>query len=165
MTYLEERRLRKEGLLPPLPTKKEKKPIKKVSDKKREQINRDREDGLDGGLDKWFEERRKELIGTCQCGCGQPSQKKDDTFYRGSCCHIFPKATFKSISAHPLNFVERAMFGGCHSNMDNKSIDLWPNMADWFDIKEKITRLIPFIRPEEKKHKLYQKITSLIYTQ
>lgn len=139
--------------------------IPKISKKRQEQINRDREAGLDGGLDRWFEERRKELVGTCQCGCGQPSQKKDDTFYRGSCCHIFPKSIFKSTATHPLNFVERAMFGGCHSNMDNKSIDLWPNMADWFDIKEKITRLIPFISPEEKKHKLYSKIVGLIYTQ
>lgn len=114
-------------------------------------------------MEQWYKARRKELTGTCQCGCSNPSQKKDDTFFRGSCCHIFPKATFESIMYHPLNCVERAMFGGCHHNMDNNGLDKWTSMADWDDIKERFHVLAPLLTNEERATKFYHKLESLIY--
>ena len=88
-------------------SKKSKKKLKQEAEEKK---LRGSDDTL---IEQWYKARRKELTGTCQCGCGNKSQKDDDTFFRGSCCHVFPKATFESIMYHPLNCVERAMFGGC----------------------------------------------------
>jgi hypothetical protein len=113
--------------------------------------------------EKWFAAIRKKLIGTCQCGCGGKSQKNDDTFFSSSCCHIFPKAIFKSVQYHPLNYVERAMFGGCHSNMDNQSMEKWVNFADWDDIKEKFHVLAPLLTNEERATKFYAHLEKLIY--
>jgi hypothetical protein len=142
-----------------------KKPIAKKSAKKlKQEAEEKRLQGDDDTLmEQWFKARRKELTGTCQCGCGKPSQKKDDTFFRGSCCHIFPKANFESIKYHPLNCVERAMYGGCHHNMDNQGLDKWPLFADWEDIKERFHALAPLLTDQERAHKFYSILEPLIY--
>lgn len=106
-------------------------------------------------LDDWFDDRRQELSGICQCGCGKPSSKDSDQYYKYSIAHIFPKAIFKSIATHPVNYVERAFWGGCHTIMDTKGIDYWPNMADWATIKERILILLPLVDKKERTHKLY----------
>lgn len=149
----------------PLPEKKKPKPIPKKSEKRKAK-EAEQKEALGGGpteKEKWFQDRRKELTGTCQCGCGQPSQKKDDTFFRGSCCHIFPKSGYESIMYHPLNFVERAMFGGCHAKMDEAGLDKWPAMADWDDIKERFYILAPLLTEKERGKKWYQKLEKLVY--
>jgi hypothetical protein len=112
--------------------------------------------------EQWFKLIRSKLVGTCQCGCGNKSQKYDDTFFRGSCCHIFPKSKFHSIKYHPLNYVERAMFGGCHSIMDDTSIDRWVNFADWDDIKAKFYVLSKLVTDKEKSTKFYSHLEKLI---
>lgn len=113
--------------------------------------------------EKWFALIRTKLVGTCQCGCGQKSQKKDDMYFRHSCCHLFPKSKFGSIKYHPLNYVERAFFGGCHSVMDDTSMDRWVNFADWDDIKEKFHILAPLLTDEERASKFYSHFERLIY--
>jgi hypothetical protein len=148
-----------------LPKKKEPYRIPKKSAKKlkREAAEKELRGSDDTLMEQWFKARRKELTGICQCGCAKPSQKKDDTFFRGSCCHIFPKATFLSVMYHPLNCVERAMFGGCHHNMDNQGLDKWQNFADWEDIKERFHVLAPLLTDEERATKFYSKLEQLIY--
>lgn len=156
------RRIRAERDLPKqkkvchIPKKSKKKLAKEAAEKEL----RGSDDTL---IEQWYKARRKELVGVCQCGCGQQSQKKDDTFFRGSCCHIFPKASFPSVMYNPLNCVERAMFGGCHHNMDNNGVDKWPGMADWEDIKERFHVLAPLLTDEERATKFYSKLESLIY--
>ena len=171
MTYLEERRLRKEGLLPPLPTRKEKKPIKKVSDKKKEQINRDREAGLDGGLDRWFEERMATSDPVCaECGMRadwllepQEDLKKAAAYklmWRACQAHILPKKKvygFPSIATNQFNHI--VLFPswgghlcGCHgfydSNWYNAStMKIWKTVVPI--MKEK---LLPLIAENEKKN-------------
>ncbi len=119
--------------------------------------------------EQWFKARRNELSGTCQCGCGEPSQKKDNIYFRCCCCHIFPKHLFKSIEYHPLNFVERRFwarttgtFNACHSIMDDTSMERWPNMADWWDIKEKFKILAPLLTQEEKGTNFYSRLEKLV---
>lgn len=133
-------------------------PKKSAKRIKKEKLHADSEENQD----KWWEDRRRDLVGTCQCGCGSKSQKKDDTYYRHCICHIFPKRLFKSVARHPLNFVERAFWGGCHTNMDDQSIEKWVGMADWDDIKAKVERIVPYISPEEKKHKFYSQLIEII---
>jgi|SRR6516164_9939789 hypothetical protein len=159
MTYIEQRRAFIQAGRP-LPEKK-KYVIKKVSDKRKQKL-KDAANN-DENLDKWFEERRKEMIGCCQCGCGEPSQKKDDTFYRNCICHIFPKRIFKNIATHPLNWVERSFWNGHHTNMDNRSIELWKNFADFDDIKEKFHILAPLLTDQERATKFYRNLENIIY--
>lgn len=140
-------------------------PIPKESEKKKkanaeEKKLRARDDTL---MEKWFNARRKEMTGTCMCGCGMPSQKKDDLYFRHSAAHIFPKAQFPSVMYHPLNWVERAFWGGCHTNMDQQGIDQWPNMADFDDIKEKFHTLAPMLTDEERGMKFYSRLEELVY--
>jgi hypothetical protein len=148
------------GMLKECWAKQHNKPIKRVSDKRRILLKEQTEGKSE--LEVWFENRRKELVGVCQCGCGNKSQKNDDTFYRGSCCHIFPKRKFKSVMCHPLNYVERAMFGGCHSVMDDTSMDRWVNFADWDDIKSKFYIIAPLLTNEEKATKFYAHLERLV---
>lgn len=137
-----------------------KKSAKKIAQEKAEKEERGSNDTL---MEQWHKARRKEAVGTCQCGCSKPSQKKDDMYFRCSNSHIFPKAKFLSVMYHPLNCVERAFFGGCHTNMDEGGMDKWPNMADWDDIKEKFHILAPLLTDEERGTKFYAKLESLVY--
>lgn len=122
-----------------------------------------KEAGTDTALDIFFNEQRKCMVGVCQCGCGKPSQKKDDTFFRHCICHIFPKKIFKSIATHPLNWVERTFWEGHHTNFDEQGVDRWPGMADWDDIKEKFHVLVPFLTDQERATKFYGMLEKLIY--
>ena len=152
-------------------TPKEKKvpqPIAKMSEKKKAKDAEDKKARGDGDTFKeaWFKARRREMVGTCQCGCAQPSHKHDDQNFRGSAAHIFPKSEkdgFPSIALHPLNWVERRQYGGCHDNMDNGSMDKWPMMADWDDIKEKFYVLAPLLTDEERGKKFYTRLEALVY--
>ncbi len=156
---IEQIRLLKEAAKEPKPPKVyaiPKKSAKKIEQEKQLQ-------GEEGKIkEAWFQARRPEMVGICQCGCAEPSQKKDDQYFRHSISHIFPKAKFESIAYHPLNWVERAFWGGCHSVMDDTSMDRWPNMADWFDIVAKFHILAPLLTPEERSHKFYHKLKSLV---
>jgi hypothetical protein len=121
--------------------------------------------------EKWFGLIRNKLTGTCQCGCGKPSSKHDyknlegkiESHFRSSCCHIFPKSIFESIKYHPRNYVERAFWGGCHSVMDDTSMDRWSDFADWNDIVEKFHELAPLLTDEERATKFYSHLERLIY--
>lgn len=144
------------------PKKKKYYRIPPKSQKKIQQENESKISGADQKLENWFIDRRADLTGYCQCGCGEPSQKDDDKFYKGCCCHIFPKSLFKSVMYHPMNYVERRMFGGCHSNMDNRSIFLWPNMQDWEDIKRKYYILEPLLTEKERKKKFYRLFKEIV---
>lgn len=139
--------------------------LRKVSLKKQAKLDAEKElRGSDDTLmENWFKARRKQMVGVCQCGCAQPSQKKDDMYFRHSIAHIFPKKDFLSIMYHPLNWVERRFWGGCHSVMDDTSMDRWPSMADFDDIKEKFHQLAPLLTDEERALKFYSKLESLIY--
>lgn len=149
--------------------RKTKRPIAKFSKKKLEQKEAEKKlisSHGDTFIEKWFKARRRELTGTCQCGCGQPSQKKDDIYFRYCCAHIFPKSEvdgFPSIALHPLNYVERKFWGGCHTNMDEGGMDKWPFMADWDDIKEKFYVLAALLTEEEKGKKFYTRLEKLVY--
>lgn len=149
-----------------------KKPMRKVSLKRQALDAAEKKlvssDG-DTLKEQWFKARRIEMTGTCQCGCGEPSQKKDDLYFRCSAAHIFPKRDFPSIEYHPLNWVERRFWAGyngtsaCHSIMDDTSIDRWPGMADWEDIKEKFKILAPLLTQEERGKKFYVQLEKLVY--
>lgn len=135
--------------------------LKKQAEQKAQKELRGESDTL---MENWFKNRRKEMVGVCQCGCARPSSKKEDASFRSSAAHIFPKKIFLSIMYHPLNYVERNFWNGCHTNMDDRSMDLWVNFADWDDIKEKFHVLAPLLTDEERAHKFYRHLEKLIVT-
>lgn len=135
--------------------------IPKVSKKRQKRMA---EDGRPIGerLDEWFAERRKEMVGVCQCGCARKSSRNEDDNYRSSICHIFPKKAFPSVACHPLNWVELNFWDGCHTTFDNMGVDRWVNMACFDDIKEKFRLIDPYLAPEEKAKKFYQNLKSIV---
>jgi hypothetical protein len=137
--------------------------IPKVSQKRAKELAEQKEIGTDSAMNVFFEKMRPKMTGICQCGCGRKSSKLENDHYRSSICHIFPKRIFKSIERHELNWVERNFWDGCHTNMDNQSMDKWVNMADWEDIKERFHSLVPILTDEERKTKLYTHLEQLIY--
>lgn len=101
-------------------------------------------------LNRWFNERRKELDGKCK-HCGNPSCKNDEKYFKFSICHILPKAYFPSVATHPKNFIELCFWGNnCHGNMDNKMLDL-TEMNCWDEIVTKFCQMYPIIDAKEKK--------------
>lgn len=113
--------------------------------------------------EKWFRLVRIKLTGTCQCGCARKTSKYEDAHFRSSCAHVFPQRLFKSIQFHPLNWVERNFWEGCHTNMDSQSMDKWVNMADWDNIVEIFHELAPLLTDEERAHKFYGHLERLVY--
>jgi len=102
-------------------------------------------------LNRWFENRRKEMVGYCD-NCGMPSCKDSDEFYRFSIAHILPKAYFPSIKTNESNWIELCFWGekSCHTNMDNQMIDLI-NMSCWDTIVIRFVNMYPSIAENEKK--------------
>ena len=152
--------------------KPEKKPMRRKSEKKLAQEAEEKKlvssDG-DTLKEQWFKARRKEMTGFCACGCAEPSQKKDNLYFRHSAAHIFPKGDFKSVEYHRVNWVERRFWAGqsgtsaCHSIMDDTSMDRWPNMEDWQDIKAKFWILSHLLTAQEKATKFYTRLEKLVY--
>lgn len=107
--------------------------------------------GVSSDLNRWFNERRKEMTGYCK-HCGNKSCKGDDKYFKFSISHILPKRLFKSIATHPLNYVELCFWGNnCHGNMDNNMIDLIElNCFD--EVIEKFLKIYPDIAQEERKY-------------
>lgn len=148
-----------------------KQPMRRISEKTRKKKEDERKllssDG-DTLKEQWFKGIRKKMVGVCQCGCGEPSQKWDDLLFRHSAAHIFPKHLFESVMYHPFNYVERRFWAGitgtsaCHSIMDDTSMDRWPGMADWDNIKAKFFILAPLLTPEERATNFYSRLEKLV---
>lgn len=101
-------------------------------------------------LDRWFKDRRKEMTGKC-ANCGGATTRDSDTYYKFSIAHLLPKAYFKSVAAHPDNWIELCHFGNsCHTNFDQKTLDIID--LHCFDmVIQKFTKIYPFIASEEKR--------------
>src|SRR4029077_8198387 len=104
LPYHKQRALRKNGLSPALPTRKPKTQIKKTSDKRVAENKKQKEllEGEDTMKEKWFQARRKEMVGICACGCGEKSQKTYDMYCCDTIAHIFPSKLFPSVQYHKL---------------------------------------------------------------
>lgn len=145
----------------PLPERKVYK-LNPVSEKRKQKLKEQAGNMKVNKMDKFFEDARKKMQGICGCGCGEKSQKHDDTFYRHCICHIFPKSIFESIADHPLNWVERTFWGGHHTNFDEQGMDRWPMYEDWEIIKNRFHVLAPLLTEEERGNKFYHRLEELV---
>jgi len=100
-------------------------------------------------LQRWFEARHKEMKGVCK-HCGGKTEK-DKSTYKCSIAHILPKAYFKSVATHPLNWIELCFYkNSCHTNYDQLSLDLLElNCFD--EVIEKFIAMYPHIAQEERR--------------
>ena len=102
-----------------------------------------------GEMQRWFDDRHKEMKGICK-HCGGKSQKGKDN-YKCSIAHILPKAYFKSIATHPDNWIELCFYNNsCHTNFDNHMIDIM-DLNCFDEVIQKFARMYPYIAPQEKK--------------
>jgi len=102
-----------------------------------------------GELQRWFEDRHKEMKGNCQ-HCGGKTEKNRST-YKCSIAHIFPKAHFKSVATHPDNWLELCFYGiSCHTNLDNYALDI-SELSCFDEVIRKVVAIYPSIAKEERR--------------
>lgn len=109
----------------------------------------------DKELEFWFKTIRNKLTGKCECGCGQPSSKFSDRYFKYSCCHLLEKSTFKSIKTHPMNYLELAAFGdSCHTTFDSMGYEHCKRTKPvlWKIVVERFNIIYPSIAESERKH-------------
>jgi len=154
LSYFERFKKIKLGELPKEAVPKPKKRLNKISPKKAEQNKQLALSKGDGGLDLWFEERRKEMTGRCAL-CGGKSEKSNDETYRKSIHHLLERKKFPSVGTNNFNWLEVCFYGNsCHTNIHNRTItwELLFDSNEWKIIEEKLKKVIPFIHPDELKH-------------
>lgn len=113
---------------------------KELNDSKRES---------NASLQRWFEDRRKEMTGYCK-HC-QGKTERNSVSYKCSIAHILPKATFKSVATHPKNWVELCFYGkSCHTNFDNSYLSI-TELNCFDEVIEKFLSIYPDIAPSERR--------------
>lgn len=192
LPYHDRFRLIKLGLLPKEAVKKEKKPLKKISDKKAKELAEQRKSGTDSESDLFFDAMIKRCTGKCLF-CNSKTTAVDAKFYRddnhkwseeandrkhertvemmkrASVAHLLPKRNiekggFPSVATHEDNWIE--LCWSCHTSLDSGKItwDFIRDSKEWDIIKEKLLNVLPAVAMEERKHKLYARLESLIYS-
>jgi len=100
-------------------------------------------------LQRWFEDRHKEMKGVCQ-HCSGKTEKGKGT-YKCSIAHILPKAYFKSIATHPLNWIELCFYNqSCHTNFDQMSLDIM-DLNCFDEVITKFVAMYPSIALNERR--------------
>lgn len=152
MSYLEERNKRKLGQLPPMEFKKPKKPIPKISAKKKQQDKEERENRGDDDTElvKWFKARIKySMKGVCE-ETGLKTERGIFKYAIMSCCHILPKRLCKSVMYHPLNFIE--LIPDMHYKFDNISWEEREMWGCWPVVRDRLIGVYPDLAPDERRH-------------
>ena len=152
MSYMSGRLQRKLGLAAPLPAKKERKPIAKVSKKKQEEMRVEKEgrNGAETGLQKWYAEIMKKEEPICW-ETGHKINKNDKFAWQGSIAHVLSKKLFPSVATHPHNYLILEMYGGAHGQYDSS----WKNaqrMKVWKIALERFIMIEPDIALGERKY-------------
>lgn len=161
------RRIKEQASLPKQP--KIRKPIAKVSEKKKKQLRAEkelieqaREFNLpaEGDQEQWFIDRMAENVPVCM-NCGMEAawllQPEYEKIWRACQAHILPKrkAQFPSVATHPLNhLILFPVWGGhlcgCHDEYDSG----WYNattMKVWGLAKSKFKQFESAIAPSERR--------------
>jgi hypothetical protein len=151
------RRIKAEAALPrqkkvySIPKKSKKKLQQEAEGKEITEKAKSLDRGKSADLNRWFEERRKELTGRCW-HCGAPSCKNNDQYYKFSIAHILPKRLFPSVAKHSLNYIELCFWNNsCHTNFDNNTLDITD--LNCFDtVIERFVAMYPYIDKKERKY-------------
>ena len=151
LPYSERLRLIKLGLLPKEAVAKKKQPIKKVSDKKKAELEAEKKErgGEETELVKWFKRQMKIMPEYCE-ETGLKMETRIYGYAIMSICHILPKATCKSVALHPLN---RMFFNvDFHHKFDAMSWEERERLGCWPVIQERLIMIYPDLHPSERRH-------------
>ena len=165
--YFERMKLIKLGLLPKEAVAKEKKPLKKVSDKKAAEDKKLKEAGTKPAskleLDVWFNEIKMEHWGlNTYCPCMECGAFIHIEYSRHSTAHLLPKKLFKSVATHELNYLILGAHCGCHYLTDR--VDKFVQMKVWPEAARRIKIMIPLLPFDELKYLSSQLLTALDQT-
>ena len=130
---------------------KPKKPIARVSKKKRAEIKADQEarNGDDTALVKWFKSQMKYMPSRCE-ETGEPINNREYRFAICSIAHILPKENCVSVKLHPLNRV--FLHPDFHTKFDAMSWEEREKLKIWPKIQERLISVWPDLSPEEHRH-------------
>lgn len=150
MSYMSDRLARKNGILPPLPTKKEKKPIPKKSAKKiaEEKEQKKENGGEETELTKWYRQKMK-LMDRCYW-TGQVVEKHVFHYAKMSICHILEKSKCPGVKTHPLNFI--ILIPDLHKKFDEMSWEEREQLPFWDIIRDRLVMIYPDLPPSENRH-------------
>jgi len=143
---------RQEYILQGRPLKvKEKKGIAKVSEKRKKKLEEEKEarGGNDSELLAWYKKRVKQMSGYC-AETGLKTETKIFQYAIMSVCHILPKATCKSVSTHPLNWIE--LNCDFHTKFDAMSWEEREKLGCWSIIQERLVHVYECLDPLERRH-------------
>lgn len=153
LPYRQRLALIRNGLAEKTTKAKEKKPLKKVSDKKAAEIKAEKEERGDGDteLQKWFKERMKVMGNTCnECGC-----KVENKIYQYaimSICHLLAKrdTCCPSVKTHPMNYITLCV--DHHHMFDNSSWEEKEMMGCWETVRDRLVLVYPSLAESERRH-------------
>lgn len=167
--YFERLKLIKQGLLPKEAVAKPKKPIAKVSKKRKLDNKKNKPKEVDSEMDIWFAERRKpamvgrnfvvdeeleawfknkmKLPKVCE-NCGARLDSLNEKAWHGSQHHILDKALFPSVKTHDLNHLVLGFYC-CHSQW-HTSIENAKKMPIWNHAKRKVQMFIDEVLENHK---------------
>lgn len=90
------------------------------------------------------------MTGRCR-HCGEKTCRDSDAYFKCSIAHILPKAYFRSVATHPLNWIELCFWNrSCHTNYDNHSLDI-SELNCYDEVIEKFVAMYPAIDPKERR--------------
>jgi len=151
LPYSDRLRLIKLGLLPKEAVAKKKQPIKKVSDKKKAELEAEKKErgGEETELTKWYRRCVKMMSGYC-VETGLKTETKIFKYAVMSIAHLIPKSKAKSVATHPLNWIELNV--DFHHKFDAMSWEEREKLGCWPVIQERLIMLYPDIHPSEHRH-------------
>lgn len=157
-SYFERMKLIKLGLLPKEAVAKAKKPIKKVSDKKKKEMAESKDSNGDTDLVKFYRASMKRMTGHCS-NCFNRTETNVYSAAIFSICHILDKrdTMCPSVKTHPCNWIE--LCPDCHREFDTPPLEknktLWDkreSMGIWEAVRNKLIMVYPDLSPSEYRH-------------
>ena len=162
--YFERMKLIKLGLLPKEAVAKEKKPLKKVSDKKAAEMKEQKATGVKEAskleLDVWFSNIKDKHWGASNYSrCMECGTEIHIDYSRHATAHLLPKKLFKSVATHELNYLILGAHCGCHEKTHR--VDKFVTMTIWPEAARRIKEMMPSLPFDELKYLSSQLLTAL----
>jgi hypothetical protein len=149
--YYQQRAMRKAGILPPLPTRKPKKPIPKVSAKRaaENKAEKERLGGDDTDLIKFFKNAMKRMTSYC-IETHLRTETKIYAYAIRSICHILSRQHCPSVALHPYIWIE--LDPGLHVKFDAMSWEEREQLGCWPIIRDKLIMVYPDLAEDERRY-------------
>lgn len=156
--YFERMQKIKLGLLPKEAVAKPKKPIAKVSPKKKAEMAAAKDENGDTELVRFYKAAMKRMTGHC-LGCHARTETKVYSAAIFSICHILDKRSTvcPSVATHPCNWIE--LCPDCHREFDTPHLEkektIWDKRMElgyWPEVQARLIMVYPDLAEDERRH-------------